>query len=180
MQKTGRIRDRGTVANRYAADSLLERPGDFVLVHRGIPRSCVLLCPDGCGDKLTINLDPRTDKAWRFYRKRNQVSVFPSVWRDTGCMSHFILWNHSIVWCDDDDADRDVTVEDELTLRQRVLSLCTHEWQHFTELAERLDEVPWDVHRACRDLALRQHALLEGVNKLRGSFKLPETAADAG
>jgi hypothetical protein len=87
-------------------------------------------------------------------------------------MSHFILWNHCIIWCDSDDGDRDVTVEDELSLRERVLSLCTHEWQHFTELAERLDEVPWDVHRACRDLTLRRAVLIEGVNKLRGSFKL--------
>jgi len=131
-----------------------------------------MACPDGCGDVLTINLDPRTDKAWRYYKRRNQISVFPSVWRDTGCFSHFIIWNHSIVWCDWEDDDRDVIVEEEAQLRERVLSRCTPEWQHFTDLAEQLDEVPWDVNRACRHLASKRHLLLEGSDELEGQFKL--------
>lgn len=172
MAKSLRIRDRGVVMNRHAADAMLERPGDFVLVYRGVARSFVMLCPDGCGEKLTINLDPRTDKAWRFYRKRNQISVFPSVWRDTGCKSHFIIWNHSIVLCNSAGDDEHVTVEDEVALRERVLALCTHDWQHFAELAEQLQEVPWDVHRVCRDLVFKSGALIQGKNELRGSFRL--------
>ena len=172
MSKAIRIRDRGSVSNRHKADAMMERPGDFVLVNRGVLRSFVLRCPDGCGETLTINLDPRTDKAWRFYRKRKQISVFPSVWRDTGCGSHFIIWNHTIVWCDDEWGDRDVVVEDEAELRTRVLPLCTNDWQHFTLLAEKLDEVPWDVNRACLYLVRRMGSLVEGVAKLRGFFKL--------
>jgi len=167
-----RVRDRGAITHRHAADALLERPGDIVLVNRGVPRSIVMACPDGCGDVLTINLDPRTDKAWRYYKRRNQISVFPSVWRDTGCFSHFIIWNHSIVWCDWEDDDRDVIVEEEVQLRERVLSRCTQEWQHFTDLAEQLDEVPWGVNRACRHLASKTHLLLEGSDELEGQFKL--------
>lgn len=173
MIKVTRIRDRGLVSHRHEADGLLERPGDIVLVNRGVLRSFVMRCPDGCGDTLTINLDPRTDKAWRFYRKRKQISLFPSVWRDTGCGSHFIIWNHSILWCDDGGDDRDVVVEDEAELRARVLPICTADWQHFTQLAEKLDEVPWDVNRACTHLAHRMALLVEGVDKRRGFFKLP-------
>jgi Family of unknown function (DUF6527) len=168
-----RIRDRGVVSLRHEADAAMERPGDFVLVNRGVLRSFAIQCPDGCGDKLTINLDPRMDKAWRFYRKRRQISIFPSVWRDTGCCSHFIIWNHNIVWCDDEwGGDRDVVVEDEGELRTKVLPLCTVDWQHFTQLAEKLDEVPWDVNRACSYLARRVGTLEEGTDKLRGFFKL--------
>jgi hypothetical protein len=173
VSKASRIRDRGLVSHRHEADAVMERPGDFVLVSRGVLRSFVMRCPDGCGDTLTINLDPRMDKAWRFYRKRKQISVFPSVWRDTGCGSHFIIWNHNIVWCDDEWGDRDVIVDEEENLRARVLPLCTDDWQHFTQLAERLDEVPWDVNRACSYLARRMGALMEGFDKLRGFFKLP-------
>lgn len=172
MNRARRVRDRGSVTHRHAADALLERPGDFVLVNRGVLRSFVMTCPDDCGDTLTINLDPRTDKAWRFYRRRNQVSVFPSIWRDTGCSSHFIIWNHSIVWCDWDDDDRDVIVEEEARLRERVGTVCTPDFQHFTEIAERLDEVPWDVGRACRYLAYRRSLLVEGTDELKGYFKL--------
>lgn len=169
--KAYRIRDRGNVSNRHEAPLLLERPGDFVLVFRGIMRSVVMSCPDGCGATLTINLDDRTDKAWRFYRKRNQVSIFPSVWRDTGCGSHFIVWNHNIVWCGIKGGDQDVVVEDAVELRRKVVGSVTAEWQHYTELAEQLDEVPWDVNWACT-LVARQHAgLEEGIGQLRGHFR---------
>lgn len=77
------------------------------------------------------------------------------------------------MWCDDEWGDRDVVVENEVALRTRVLPLCTDDWQHFTQLAERLDEVPWDINRACLYLARRIGSLVEGVEKLRGFFKLP-------
>lgn len=172
-KRAKRIRDRGTITHRRDADTLMERPGDFVLVNRGVLRSFVIRCPDGCGETLTINLDARTDKAWRFYRKRNQISVFPSVWRDTGCCSHFIIWNHDIVWCDKHWEDSDVVVEDEIELRRKVLSACTKDWQHYTQIAEKLDEVPWDVNWACSQLARRVNALVEGRDKRQGFFKLP-------
>lgn len=175
MGRAKRVRDRGSVTYRHAADALLDCPGDIVLVERVVPRSLVMACPDGCGDVLTINLDLRTDKAWRYYKRRNQLSVFPSVWRDTGCFSHFIIWNHWIVWCDWKYDDRDVIVEEEAKLFKRVLSLCTHEWQHFADLAEQLDEVPWDVNRACRYLANQRCLLIEGAKEREGQFKLAKS-----
>jgi hypothetical protein len=172
VAKANRIRDRGRVQYRHEAGLVLERPGDMVLIDRGVLRSFVMCCPDGCGETITINLDPRTDKAWRYYKKRNQISVFPSVWRDTGCRSHFIIWNHCIVWCDDKWGDRDVVVEEEDKIRERVLSTCTRVWQHFTQIAAALDEVPWDVNRACKHLAQSRQVLEEGKDNLRGSFRL--------
>jgi len=153
-------------------DEVLERPGDFALVNRGVLRSFVMRCPDGCGETITINLDPRTDKAWRFYRKNNQISIFPSVWRDTGCESHFIIWRHSIIWCDGLSRNEKVIVEEEAELRKCIVPLCTESWQHFTELAEKLGEVPWDVNEACRGLVRQTNTLIEGKGKLEGHFKL--------
>lgn len=169
--RANRIRERGTVSHRHEATPLLEHPGDFVFVYRGVMRSIVLSCPDGCGDTLTINLDGRTDKAWRFYRKRDHVSVFPSVWRDTGCGSHFIVWNQRIFWCDLPGSDRDVVVENAAELRRKVLEKVTTQWQHYTDLAQQLDEVPWDVNWACSYLAIRHLGLEEGIGKQRGYFR---------
>lgn len=166
-----RLRDKGTVAQRHEADALLERPGDVVLVLRGVARSVVMACPDGCGDKLTINLDPRIAKAWRFYRRRNQVSIFPSIWRDTGCGSHFIVWNHHIVWCDYAGSDRVVTVEDGVELRRRVTEVMSDNWQHYTEIAILLEEVPWDVNWACSALVKNCLGVEEGAGTLRGYFR---------
>ncbi|MEK6805728.1 MAG: DUF6527 family protein [Pseudomonadota bacterium] len=132
----------------------------------------VLKCPDGCGETLTINLDPRAAKAWRFYRRRNQVSIFPSIWRDTGCRSHFIIWHHVIDWCDWGDSVDDVEIEDERELLDRALAICTHEWQHFTNLAEKLDAIPWDVNRVCRSLVNDDGVLEQGIGENLGFFRL--------
>ena len=170
--KTRRLRDRGDVERRHEADARLDCAGDFVLVRRGgVLRSFVLRCPDGCGDTLTINLDPRSDKAWRFYRKHRQASLYPSVWRDSGCESHFIVWNHTVVWCGGTWDESDVPNEDPLSLRARVLRSCTDEWRDFAEIAEELDEVPWDVNRQCKHLVRIESALEEGIGDLRGHFR---------
>lgn len=167
-----RVRDRGTVAHRHEANERLERSGDCVLVERGVPRSLVIQCPDGCGDILTINLDGRTAKAWRFFRRRNQASLFPSIWRDTGCGSHFIIWNHTIIWCDRIERPQ-VLVEEEAQLARRILSVIGVDWRHFTAVAEILDEVPWDVLHVCRKLTGRQGSLIEGAEQLEGHFRRP-------
>jgi hypothetical protein len=48
---------------------------------------------------LSINLDPRTGKAWRLRQDRFGVTLLPSVWRTSGCKSHFILWRNAVWWC---------------------------------------------------------------------------------
>src|SRR3954466_5762253 len=105
MRFFGRTRTahlRGTVSHRAEADKLLAEPGDLVLVVRGVARSLVMMCPDGCGDIITVNLDRRAGKAWSFYKDKRGLSLFPSVWRDTGCGAHFILWANTIFWTDRD------------------------------------------------------------------------------
>lgn len=169
--RANRLRDRGTVAHRHEADALLERPGDVVLVFRGVSRSVIMRCPDGCGEIITVNLDPRTAKAWHFYKKRNQISIFPSVWRDTGCQSHFIVWNHVIVWCDLSRAGGEVVVEEIATLQQRVFELFNSGWQHYTEIAQILDEVPWDVEWICRRLVRTRSDVEAGTGKILGYFR---------
>ncbi|MCC5051269.1 hypothetical protein LLE70_07200 [Xanthomonas campestris pv. aberrans] len=156
------------------ADGLLERPGDCVLVERGVPRSLVMRCPDGCGEIITVNLDPRASKAWRFYRHRNQVSLFPSVWRDTGCGSHFIVWNHVIIWCDFRDRPRHAYVDDVPVLREKILGVLGSQWRHYWDIAQDLDEVPWDVNYVCETMAQNGGPLIAGKRDLNGCFKISD------
>lgn len=69
----------------------LHAPGDALLIERGSPRWLVLLCPCGCGEQLRINLDRRAGPAWRLFRDRRGITIHPSIWRDSGCQSHFII-----------------------------------------------------------------------------------------
>lgn len=100
-EKATHIRQRGTTEYRDEANVLLEKPGDAVLVERGVPRSLVMRCPDGCGETLTINLDRRAGKAWRMHAEKNAtLSLYPSVWKADGCRSHFVVRQSRIIWCE--------------------------------------------------------------------------------
>lgn len=78
--------------SRVGAANLLVAPGDAVLITRGQPRWLLLRCPCGCGEEMPVNLDARAGKAWRLYRRPHSgLTLFPSVWRDTGCESHFVI-----------------------------------------------------------------------------------------
>ena len=44
-----------------------------------------------------------------------QITLMPSVWRTTGCESHFIVWRNQVWWCEfgsDDDRDTPVVAEE--------------------------------------------------------------------
>src|SRR6266699_5277528 len=68
----------------------------IAIVERGVPRWAVFRCPCGCGELVTINLDERVGPHWRLIRRRGGVSLSPSVWRTSGCRSHFILWKKRV------------------------------------------------------------------------------------
>jgi len=54
---------------------------------------------------LVVNLDARMGKAWRLRESSRGLTLMPSVWRTSGCRSHFVLWNSTVWWCrlDEDD-----------------------------------------------------------------------------
>jgi uncharacterized protein DUF6527 len=81
-----RVPDQATAAQEL-------KPGVLVLVMPGErPKSLKFLCPCGCGDTVSINLMRESGKAWRIeYEPNLGLSLWPSVWLDVGCCSHFIL-----------------------------------------------------------------------------------------
>lgn len=159
---------RGMVEHRHEADERLHAPGEAVVVRRGVDRSLTMVCPDGCGETLTINLDRRTGPAWRLYIEGQDVSLFPSVWRHTGCCSHFIVWRSRVYWCDWGEELQSMDEEFEA----RVLSSLGATLLPYAEIAIALDAVPWAVLSACRRLQ-RQGLAIEGVDKQQGWFRSP-------
>lgn len=168
-----RIRWKGVVESRSDASPLLTKAGDTVLVHRERPRWLLLVCPCGCGEQLPVNLDPRVGPAWRFYRSGSAITLFPSVWRESGCESHFIIWRDEIwLFGRHEDAFDDEPTSDETTsLRDSILSKLpsSGDLVAFSDLADALSSIPWDVLKACRRL-VRSGLAREGVGKERGAF----------
>lgn len=141
------LANKGAVEHHHDALNLISMPGDVVTVFRGCLRSLVMACPDGCGEILTINLDPRAGKAWRLFERDGLITLFPSVWRDTGCASHFILWRNRIDWLDESWWQPSA-----LLTKSVLLRLSTTKSRSYVEIADELNELPWDVSAACHAL----------------------------
>jgi hypothetical protein len=150
MPRQDRIRYRGVFPNRDEAAAALELPGDVSLVRRGVMRMLLMHCPCGCGDILVINLDSRSGAAWRLYEGKRGLTLYPSYWRDTKCKSHFVLWRNEISWCDWDD---ETLWQSPSHIEDKVLREMPEDFVGYEELADQLDEIPWDVLQACYSLA---------------------------
>ncbi len=98
-----------TVGNNAEAREAVEHEAQAIaLIHRGGKyRSVVFACPSDCGDLIVLNLDPAAGHAWRVKVSDGHVSLLPSVWRDSGCGSHFILWESEVWWCGIGESDYD-------------------------------------------------------------------------
>jgi hypothetical protein len=172
MKPATKIRFRGTVARLSDASAHLELPGDTVLVERGRPRLLMISCPCGCGELFPINLDPRAGPAWRLYSDpRRGVSLYPSVWRESGCESHYVIWRNRIYLFGTYEDELDSASADELTkLVELVMDRLPSEGLvSFYDIAESLNAIPWDVLTVCRRL-VRMRVAREGKGKQRGSF----------
>lgn len=179
MNRVRALHSRGQVESHAEVARRLGKPGDYVLVHRGVPRSIVMNCPDGCGEMLTVNLDPRSGKAWRIDARAGRVTLYPSIWRQQGCRAHFIVWRDAVLWCDAA-GDGWATVEDEVVEAVRkVLQKSSGRFMHYEELADSALVHPWEALWAAhvlkrRGLATEKDAvyfgLAAGPSQRRGTW----------
>jgi hypothetical protein len=163
---------KAVVQSRREVGALLRKPGDAVIIQRGQPRWMILNCPCGCGEDIPINLDRRAGDAWRYYDgSGGGVTLFPSVWRDTGCQSHFIVWRGRILLLDAYGDDESSPLPGFRDLVERVSS----RWPSaamisYVDVADQMGEIPWDVLDACRRL-VREGVLVEGSGQQRTMFR---------
>jgi hypothetical protein len=159
MTKSRRVYYKGSVSSRNEVGKYLLDPGDFVIIERGVPRYMVLLCPCGCGDELVINLDKRAGPAWRLYQNFGCYTLYPSYWKDSGCGSHFIIWNNRIHWFDNSyewDDEWGVTEEIEKAV---LCVLKNEEYIHYLQLADESGILPWECLQACRQLVEKRQCV---------------------
>ena len=161
---------RGEAARNQEAAALAAEPGNAATVKRGRMRSIVIACPDGCGDHITVNLDDQAGPAWRLYQRPQGLTLFPSVRRDSGCLSHFVVWHNTILWCEAYDSGNREPEDRDPGLKDRVLGRLTRSFRSYVDVALELDEVPWEVGRTCR-LAVHD-GLAEEAEEQQGHFRL--------
>lgn len=78
-------------------------PGrDLVLVRDdGDDWSVGMRCPCGCGERIELMILEGARPRWDVRSNRaGQPSLHPSVWRNSGCRSHFWVREGRILWCE--------------------------------------------------------------------------------
>ena len=67
----------------------------------GVPQAwaAVMSCPCGCGSAIHLNLLPGASPRWDIEDHGDRaVTVCPSIWRTSGCRSHFFIREGRVVW----------------------------------------------------------------------------------
>ena len=76
------------------------RPRILYLVGESRPWAAVFLCPCGCEQLIWLNLLSGHQPQWSIKVDRRSVpTVTPSVNRQVGCRSHFLLRAGRVIWC---------------------------------------------------------------------------------
>lgn len=66
------------------------------------PKWALFKCPCRCGDVVTLSLQPIHRPHWRLTSTlAGRPTLYPSIWRDKGCLSHFWLRDGRVFWCTD-------------------------------------------------------------------------------
>lgn len=160
----------GECEHRDQGDKMLKQPGDAVSIRRGVLRSLLIACPDGCGETIVVNLDPRTGKAWHLDTRGGKLTLYPSVWLESGCESHFIVWRDKLIWFDRFELGN-LEPEYDPSLEGKVLRVLeTDRLRSVEDISSQLDEIPWEVSRASRRL-VKKGNVVEGTGKHRNCFR---------
>lgn len=58
------------------------------------------MCPCGCDARTELLLAAGPETYWSLVQGPHGTSLSPSVWRTSGCRSHYFVRNSAIIWCD--------------------------------------------------------------------------------
>lgn len=71
----------------------------YVVGNQSEPWLVSFKCPCGCNKDIHLNLLPDANPRWKIYLKSgNKIDISPSVWRTSGCRSHFFIRSGKVVW----------------------------------------------------------------------------------
>lgn len=83
-------------------DELSENVNDrtiYIVGHIEEPWLLAFNCPCGCHSLIQLNLLKEADPCWKYkVTKKQKINISPSIWRHSGCKSHFFIKKSKIDW----------------------------------------------------------------------------------
>ncbi len=78
----------------------LEKAKVYLAGEGGSLWAAAMICPCGCGEVIELNLLKQARPCWSAQEHSDgTITLAPSVWRQKGCRSHFLLRRGRINWC---------------------------------------------------------------------------------
>ncbi len=71
----------------------------YIVGNKGYYWQAIMPCPCGCKEKLYINFIEDQHPCWTYeIEDSKKITLYPSLWRKTGCKSHFFIRKGKTVW----------------------------------------------------------------------------------
>ena len=71
----------------------------YIVGERKHPWLIIFKCPCGCNNLIQLNLLKEASPCWKFQiSNKEKITIYPSIWRITGCKSHFFIRKSKIEW----------------------------------------------------------------------------------
>lgn len=71
----------------------------FIVQDGNEPELLVFKCPCGCEADIILNLLKDASPRWSYeLNDEGTIDIYPSVWRNIGCKSHFFVKDSNIKW----------------------------------------------------------------------------------
>ncbi|WP_404550722.1 DUF6527 family protein [Bradyrhizobium niftali] len=73
-----------------------------VVTYKGTQRWALFKCPCTCGEVISLPLQTSHSPHWKVtVSEAGRPTLYPSVWRNKGCMSHFWIEDGRVSWTSD-------------------------------------------------------------------------------
>ena len=91
---------RVVIRSKAPANGEIEERAIVQVVYNGKPYWCLFRCPCGCMRVVSLSLQKNHEPHWEIkISESGSPSLFPSVWQNTGCLSHFWIDGGNVLWC---------------------------------------------------------------------------------
>ena len=72
----------------------------IAMIYENNPYWAMFKCPCGCGTVISLSLQKIHRPSWTVEKtKAGRPSLYPSVWQNKGCCSHFWIKDGRVHWC---------------------------------------------------------------------------------
>ena len=95
-----------TKVNKTPKNCNIGKNNFIIVVYQQKPLWTLFQCPCGCEKVISLSLQRVHRPHWRVSKnKLGRPTLFPSVWQNKGCCSHFWIKDGKVYWCQNTGTD---------------------------------------------------------------------------